>query len=352
MQLLISLFNLNISGSSTYTYTLVQELARLGHVVHIFSPFHQEMTRELQKLGTKIFKHIPEIRDQNYDCIIAQHNFLAVITRGVFPNVPMLYISHGVIPELEQPPSADLNIYKFITVSEEVRQSLTQKHNIPEAKIQIIRNFINTKRFAPTSIIQTVPQKALYITSLRTPKHRVQLVKSICTNLGIKLKIVGGKYPKIFRLEDEINQADLVITLGRGALAAMSCARAVIIGDYAGAEGMVTSKNYLKIQRKNFSGRQLQHEVTPNWLTQEIQCYAQKMGNENRKIIQTNFNSEIEIPKILALCSQANKNFKSKKLNLPTSEITWMYENYIASLPEHDWRWKLKNIAKKTLPSL
>ena len=56
-------------------------------------------------------------------------------------------------------------------------------------------------------------------------------------------------------LASRLNEADIVFTLGRGAIETMMCGRIPIIFDYQGGDGMVTPENIHELMTCNFSGR-------------------------------------------------------------------------------------------------
>lgn len=50
--------------------------------------------------------------------------------------------------------------------------------------------------------------------------------------------------------------------MGRGALEAMFCERAVIVFDYQGGDGLVTENNFEEIIKCNLSGRRFKSNIT------------------------------------------------------------------------------------------
>ena len=88
------------------------------------------------------------------------------------------------------------------------------------------------------------------------------------------IKISDMSYP----IEEQIAWADLVISLGRGALEAMAQGRPVIVADnrpYIGAygDGYVTPALAGEITRNNFSGRRFKIPITQEWLLGELKKY-------------------------------------------------------------------------------
>ena len=73
----------------------------------------------------------------------------------------MIFVSHGVLSpqaSLEQPPSVNADIQKYIAVSEEVKENLVLNHQISSENVAIVRNFVDAKRFSPKREINERPK--------------------------------------------------------------------------------------------------------------------------------------------------------------------------------------------------
>jgi len=344
MRFLITCYKLDLSGSSTYTYTLATELQKRGHRVDVFSPLPEIIGDKLKKIGINVYENPMEIIDKDYFCSIIQHNILALMIRKIKPDTPMVFISHGILfPQafLEYPPSIDINIQKYIAVSEEVRNNLISNCRISFSNIEIVRNFVDIKRFQPHRKISSNPKTVLLLSNHSSNIYSV--VKEACKKLKLKLLVIG-KHKKVFETEKYINKADIVISLGRGILEAMSCGRAAIVYGYQGGDGMVTKENLNELKKYNFSGRMFKKKFGIFDLIQEIRKYKSTMGEINRKIVLSNFNSSTLSEKIIEVCKHARNNFSPKVISIPYNELIW-FQNIIKS--DYDRRLKKrKKIAR------
>jgi len=274
MRFLITCYRLDLTGSSTYTFTLASELIKKAHEVHVFSPFPEIMAKKLREKGVKVYENLEEVADEKYTCIIAQHNILALMVRSIRPDVPMVFVSHGVLfPQafLEQPPSIDINIQKYIAASEEVKNNLVVSHHISPNKVEIVRNFVDASRVCPQREINETPKVVLFISN-RVASKVYRTIKGACKKLKLKLILIG-KVKSVQNVEDYTNKADIVISLGRGILEGMACGRAAIVYDYQGGDGMITEDNITEIRKHNFSGRRFKKDYDVMDLIQEIKKY-------------------------------------------------------------------------------
>jgi O-antigen biosynthesis protein len=334
MRFLITCYTLGLSGSSTYTFTLASELKKKGHTVEIFCPIPQQIAEELRKKDIKVYATLAEIVNQNYSCIIAQHNVFAMMARSVKPETPMIFISHGILPFLEHPPSIDINIQQYVAVSEKVKENLVLNYGIDPEKVTIVRNFVDVNRYFPQTEINESPKTILFMSNNQNARV-LETIQKACERLQIKLIGIGGTNQTL-NTEDFINQADIVISLGRGILEAMACGRAVIVYDYAGGDGIVTPETIGEIRKYNFSGRIFARDYSVDDLIQEIGKYKQSMGKINREIIIKEYNAALNPDQIITICNKAIERFHPRSVAIPCKELFWCQNSGIPINPGPD----------------
>lgn len=327
MHFLITINRLNLSGSSTYTFTLASELRKKSHMVDVFTLFGGALLKKFKEKKIKVFRDLKKIKNKNYDCILAQHSIPALLIRSIFQNTPMIHISHGILPKnsfLEFPSSIDVNIQKYIAVSEEVRDNLLKNFAVPREKIKIIRNFVDTRRFFPKTKINNYPKRILLISN-KIDKESYTIIKKACRINHAKLTVIGFNKSTI-DIENYINNSDLVISLGRGILEAMSCGRAALVFDCKKGDGIITANNIDEIKRNNFSGRMYNISFNETSLDKEIAKYNKNMGEVNRKLILNNYSADKKVEELIKISIEARKEFIQKSISIPLKEILWLIE--------------------------
>jgi O-antigen biosynthesis protein len=298
------------TGSETFAQTVALGLRALGHEVHLYAPYAGgSMVDRTQAGGVPVFSDLGLLGTQAYDLIHVSHNTIAFETRLAFPDIPMVFQSHGVLPFLEQPPPEDLGIARFLAVSEEVRDHLHQQ-GVPLDRIEIFRNCVDARRFRPETSLRPKPQRLLVI-SERMDSGTRAIVAQAAQRLQMQMRSIGepGKvceYP-----EQEINQADIVLSLGRGIIEAMACGRAALVYDYLGGDGMVTPENIDEIQKCNFSGRRFARRYTVEDLVRELEIYSPEMGRTNRRLVEERFSVEHNLDFLLQVYQRAIQGHES-----------------------------------------
>ena len=94
----------------------------------------------------------------------------------------------------------------------------------------------------------------------------------------------------VWNVEDYINKADIVVSLGRGIYEGMACGRACYIYDYNGSDGWIDTKNIKEARVCNCSGRRFKRDLKTNYLVEDLKKYRQEMGEVNRRIAEEEYN--------------------------------------------------------------
>lgn len=278
----------------------MQELQRRGHEVRVYA---------IQ--GGRFERAFPWSSDipvaWNPHLIIAQHTPCAYALRAAFPTQPMTYISHGVTPDIDQPP-IDAQITHWVAINEQVRSYLLA-HHIPLSRITLIRNMIDTFYYYPLrSPLRAVPQ-VLFISNYKKWLNYGRLSKA-CAHLGWSLHAIGSPYRLSRDIVTDINNADLIVSWGRGILEAMSCGRAVCSLDKSppAGDGYLTESDYYFSRTHNFShfqsGDCRYDNCHVDQIVEELRRYNPTDGPRNRQLIETYHDVRDAVDALLRVAAQ------------------------------------------------
>ncbi len=306
-------------------------LKRRGHDITVYSKYLGKVALGLKSVGARVVDDLAEISNEIFDIAHVHHNINAIEIRYFFPDTPIFFLSHGVLPFLERPPCLEINIAGFMAVSEEVRDQLVL-WGVDPHKIVIFRNIIDSQKFRQFEGIRQKPAKAL-ILSNRIDKVHEDTIRSACDDLGISCKFVGQSYEIVEqdRLPFEMNEADIVFSLGRGIMEAMLCGRVPIVYDYCGGEGMVTPDNFHELKKYNFSGRLHKKQFSVQELKDEIKRYEPKSVNTLRELALGEYDAYNRINNLIDIYSSVIENRSgggSSNLDLD------LIEHFVLSLRE------------------
>jgi glycosyltransferase involved in cell wall biosynthesis/uncharacterized small protein (DUF1192 family) len=243
----------NFYGSQMFIYFLALELKRQGHEVICYSPLLGKIADKIRQAAITVTDNLTSV-PHDIDVIHVHHRHESLLVFAAFHRKPMIMVCHGILPWQEQPLKVRMNIYRYVAVSEEVKDHLVANHNIFPDDVIIIRNGVDTARFACRKPINESARKLLVLSNHTAPEQ-LNVVSEACSRKGIELNKIGFPAENVWDVEDYINDADIVVTLGRGVMEAAACKRVVIVYDYNGADGLVTKETFPEFRKKNFSGR-------------------------------------------------------------------------------------------------
>jgi hypothetical protein len=283
----------NPGGSETYSYAIIKELVERGHTVACYTKRRGMVANQVEKLGVPIYF---EPIHEKYDLALLSHSTSIALARNI--SAFKVQTCHGVYPALEQPVGG---MDAYVSISEEVAFHLLKKGTAST----LIRNGIDCERFKP---VNKINKRLKTILSLSHSDTVNSLLKVVCENIGAEL-IVHNKYKQpIWNVEDKINQADLVVTLGRGAYEAMACARNVMVLDNRGyvkgeaiGEGLITPLTFPNYAKNNCSGRYSKKAFPYQDLVCELSGYSRDKGTKLRRIALKELNIKEQVNQYLNL---------------------------------------------------
>lgn len=244
------------AGSETATYTLAVELAKRGHSITCVSRNIGLVAEKLALQNIRVERTAGAA--EKPDVIHAQHHTESLAAHHAWPDVPCVLTTHGLPVGEEEVP--EIPLVAHVAVSEEVQDATGAGY--------IIRNAVDTERFASVMPLQYPPKRALFI-SHHEHAQTYEVVARACEIRGLTLTRAGLPDPT-WDIERLINNVDVVFTLGRGALEAMACGRRVIVYDKGKGDGAVTHETFDKLKERNFSGRTNATIFTAQTLANEI----------------------------------------------------------------------------------
>ena len=327
----------SLTGSEIFTFTIAKHLKSAGHSVTVYSKFIGPYAKAFGEINVQVISKIKEIKNKKFDVAHIHHNINAIEVRHLFPGLPMIFLSHGVLPFLEQPPPMELNISKFLAVSEEVKDNLI-KMQIADSKIIIFRNMVDNDLFTEIKPINPSIKKALVL-SYKIDRKTQSVIKDACMTMGVEAIFVGKKDNKIYQsqLTRLINQVDVVFSLGRGVIETMFCGRIPIILDRYGGDGMVLPHNFTELMKYNFSGRYHNRDFTVKELIYEMEKYNKQNGKTLKKLALNNFRADILCKKLINTYCHAIDNFHESTTSVNKIKLT----NYVEIINEVSTRTRL-----------
>lgn len=282
-------------GSETYAYAMVAELVRQGHDVECVTTGSPGVVSDkINELGAHV--HFRPIAGK-FDLALLSHSTSIFAARDV--KAFKVQTCHGIFPKLEQP-VAGMDAY--VSITEEVRHHLRLKG----FRSTLIRNGIDCDRYKSQ---RPIGDKLETVLSLSQSDELNKTLVRICLNNKLRV-IICNKYQKHrkWEMEELMDQADLVISLGRGCYEAMAMGRNVFILDnrsYMEAsnigDGMVTTNNIHKFLKQNCTGRYSNKQFGVEEIEQELLKYDPAEGPKLRNFALQHLNIRTQVKQYLNL---------------------------------------------------
>ena len=236
--------------------------------------FNSCLYNELTKEHNVVFDSNPRNRVKDpYDLIISSHRSKLDIIKN--NTSKKLHICHGIVPSEEQPiKGAD----HYISISPEVSNNLRNKG----FESLVVPQPVTIPELTDFKEINKSCQNILIIRNSATRGGEFDFLRNHYNVLTSNINIP---------ISEQIEWADLVITLGRGAIESMSYGRNVLVADnrfYQGkiGDGLLVEDNIETIEYNNFSGRCNKINFTNEWVLSEISKYSKDNGGFMRDYVK------------------------------------------------------------------
>ena len=259
-------------GTDLYARDLAIALLRFGWLPIVYSTQPGPVADELRRATIPVVHHLDDCLAQP-DIIHGHHlvETLAALTR--FPDVPALFVCHDAVNWHSIPPVAP-QVRAYVAVDRNCRDRMMFEYGIPEESIRVLTNSVDLQRFTPRPPLPSVPRRAVVFSNAARENTWAAPIRAACTPRGIELAVIGessGHF--VERPEETLREYDVVFAKARCALEALAVGTSVILCDYAGFAGMVTTRNRAQLQQLNFGTRTLQHPITAERVLEALEQY-------------------------------------------------------------------------------
>jgi hypothetical protein len=260
------------AGSEIFLMDAATLLVARGHQVAAYSDEIGQVADELRSRSVLVVGSLEELVVAP-DVIHGQHYRQTLQALSRFPDVPAVYVCHGVVPEQESPPRHKW-ILKYVAVDILCRDRICRETGVAAEDIAIIQNAVDMSRFRRRSPLPEKPSRALVFTNSQPWPRLLNSVRAACVGLGIEVDVVGfGTGNPCGRPEEILGGYDIVFAKARCALEALAVGASVILGDVGGMGPMVTSADVDRMRAYNFGFSLLVEQWTPEGVSRELARY-------------------------------------------------------------------------------
>ena len=277
--ILIGIKHLRLTGVNTYAITLSRYLREKGHIVHIYI----DDASDCKGYAGEAIKHITKYTSAFYFGIEPEHvydevysNYTDVFEKLHFYSKLHTFIVHGLHSENYVPP---IEADRVICLSKVAYNYIDHPEKVLSVN-PVMNDVFDTFRDINKEL------KRVLLLDVRNGSKYAAKVKQACEWHNIQFRAVKEQD---WRIEKQIEWADLVIGYGRCVIEAATMGRNVIVYGVNGGDGFLDAENFGKISERNFSGWELRSMYPPATLCpldfwKELRKYDAKTGEHLKQL--------------------------------------------------------------------
>jgi hypothetical protein len=259
------------TGTETYVRDLAQGLLRRGHQPVVYSPRLGGLAQEMRAAGVPVVDDLGRMGAPPH--LIHGHHGLTTLTAVQrFPGVPAVFVCHDRMAWYDRPPVFP-RILRYVAVDENCRDRLVLECGLPPARVRVVHNWVDTRRFGYRGPAPAAPRRALVFTSYATDAGRLGVLRRVCAESGVALDVLGAEVGATPRPEETLREYDLVFAKARSALEAVAVGAAVILFGYDRMGPLVTEENWPRLRPLNLGMRAIPDEITEEGVRGELRRY-------------------------------------------------------------------------------
>src|SRR4051794_25363615 len=257
----------------TGTEIVVRDLAvgmhGLRHEVAVYTPNPGPIADELAGVGIPVVDRIENV-PFTPDIVHGHHHAPTVDALMRFYDTPAIWVCHDRFGYNDIPPRHP-GINRYVAVDLNCRERLVVEASIPEDRVELIHNAVPLQLFRRRGALQQTISRAAVFSNSASPGGFLDAIAEACRRRGIELDVIGDRVgASSAQPEQLLGQYDLVFAKARCALEALATGCAVMLIDFAGLGGLVTTENVDMLRDWNFGARCLQGFPTPDRIAAEL----------------------------------------------------------------------------------
>lgn len=288
------------TGTELYIKDAALGLLRRGHSPVVYSPELGEVAEELRTAGCVVVSDVAQVGAPP-DVIHGHHRQQTLVALLRFPGVPAIFVSHDFVAWHDKPPVFP-RILRYVAVDGANRDRLILENGIPEDRVRVLLNFVNLERFRPRGPLPDRPRRALVFSNYARTDTHLPAIEEACRRAGLELDVVGsGVGRSLAAPEALLGEYDLIFAKARSALEALAVGAAVILCDFRGLGGLVTSADFDRLRWLNFGLRSLSRPAAPELIQREIERYDPRDAAEVSRHVRETAGLEMALDLLLDL---------------------------------------------------
>jgi len=261
--------------------TAARELRLLGHDLVIYSPDLGTMAHRLRGEGFEVLDSLDTCPVP--DVAHVQHSSTAYRLRGRFPDLPMVFVSHSSVFDVEDVPIL-ASPQAVVVLSDLVgRRIMSSKWGDTGTVVRLRQPIAIPHDDYALRALPARPGRALLLGFRTNPI--APLLQAACDRLGIELSQSGGLGSGVDDLTPVLMRTDIVFAVGRTLLEGLALGRAGFLIDDRGIGGFVNAESYERFEAGAFATFEPE-PTSVDRLVERIERYEPSLGQVGRELVR------------------------------------------------------------------
>lgn len=275
-------------GAETYLVTLAENLRRFGDDVTFTARRIGEAAGGARDAGFAVVE-CEAVLDPAPDAIVVQDRGLSVGLGRRYPDVPQIFVVHGVDYDYELPQPGVGVVAATVVLNDRHERRAAALDRCPP--VVRLRQPIDMRRFAPSGHPGERLRRALVLSN-NFPPERLAVLKRAWEPAGVEIATLGRNDALGFSGEvaadprAQISAADVVVGYGRAMLEAMACRRTAFVFAGPGGDGWVTAERYEAMEADGFAGGATADVYDEQRLRDALSEYSPELGQVGRDLVR------------------------------------------------------------------
>lgn len=305
MRVLVTLSQLLLGGTETYSVTVAEQLERLGHPTKLHAGTATAEGRELvasRGLRLTVGDSETALGDiDEVDVVLAQDAASAYALAGRRGDLRQVFVAHG-LAGFEHPPGALRPVAPVVVLNDRIGARAAALASAPE--VVRLRQPIDVERYRPRGASRRRARRVLVLSNYLDP-DRLRLLEQVCADLDLEQTRVGAQGEARVVPQEAIADADIVVGYGRSVLEAMAMGRAAYVWERAGGDGWVTPETYAALEADGFSGAATDAVVDADRLRADFAAYRSELGTFGFDLVRMHHSAAKHAEALVGLLGRA-----------------------------------------------
>ncbi len=301
-------------GAPTYTLTVAEQLARLGHSITLYTRELGAVAELARERALRVTAHAEDLPVEVDAVISGVDRSLTLELAARYLRATRLFIVHGS-EEIHLPPPVSGAVAATIVLND--LHAARAASCVGAGEVVRLRQPVDLRRFSPSGVPGDRPTRVLLLGNYhRSTAGRADVLREAWADAQLDWREIGG-VTQTLDVPQEIARADIVVGYGRSMLETMACGRLAYVHDHSGSEGWITPESYERMEAGGFAVAAVRPPPSLDQLRSDIEAYRSDWGRAGHDLARAYHDARDHATEIVTLIERLQPG----KVDAPTSML-------------------------------